>query len=320
MFEKIRGIRLQDWITRQRLINILLVGYLIVIIVFMISRNMSITPDRFFVIILFAAVILGRTRTFLRDWIPFIALLLAYEMLRGFADTTGFRINVANLVALERGIFGFIPTVELQKHFFNPAHIRWWDIGAAVIDFLHFPLPLLVAFYLWIKDRAHYWKFVIALLILSFAGFITYLIFPAAPPWYASQRAHLIEVHKIVDYVVSQVGWRWDFSQIYHQLNPNEVAAMPSLHAAFAWLAFLSLRAFNKKIGWFFLPYPFLVWILVVYLGEHYVIDVVAGIIYATAAYLIVYHWNEIKRFTEKLFSSALSNNKKAHSLAKDED
>jgi len=209
---------------------------------------------------------------------------------------------VENLVNLERSIFGFIPTVELQARFFNPAHIAWWDVLAVVIDFLHFPLPLLVAFYLWVKDKKHYWKFIIALLTLSFTAFITYLIFPAAPPWYASQRAGLIEVHKIVDYVVAQVGWGWDFSRIYNNLNPNPVAAMPSLHSAYPWLAFLTLFSFKKKIGLMFLPYPFLVWLSVVYLGEHYVIDVIAGVTYATFAYLVVFQNSFFRKQFSKIF------------------
>jgi membrane-associated phospholipid phosphatase len=318
MFSKIRGMKLQDWLTRERLINILLVGYLVAILGFMILHNMSITPDRFFIIVLFAAIIIGRGWTFLRDWLPFVALLLGYEMLRGFADTAGFPVHVGDIVNLERSIFGFIPTVELQKHFFDPTHIHWWDIGATIIDFLHFPLPLLVAFYLWMKDKAHYYKFIIALLILSFAGFLTYLVFPTAPPWYASQQAHLIDVHKIVDYAVSHLGWGWNFSKIYSEMNPNHVAAMPSLHAAYPTLAFLSLRAFNKKVGYFFLIYPPLVWLSVVYLGEHYVVDVIAGIAYAIIVYLAVYHWNEIKRFAERLFALVLPK-KRSHPLAEED-
>lgn len=282
---------------RQRIITFLLAAYLVIMVGFMISRNLSITPDRFFVVLLFAALIVGRTRVFLKDWIPFIALILAYEMLRGFADTTGFKVHIGELINLEQNIFGFIPTVELQKRFFDPNQIAWWDIGAVIVNFLHFPLPLIIAFYLWLKDRKAYWMFIIALLTLSFAGFVTYLLYPAAPPWYASQRAGLIEAYKIIDFVIAQVGWRWDFSYIYNNLNPNQVAAMPSLHSAYPWLSFLALRAFNKKLAWFFLPYPFLVWLSVVYSGEHYVIDVVAGIIFASVVYLIIYKSKILSQF-----------------------
>ena len=267
----------------------------------MLIRNMSLTPDRIFVILLFGAIIVGRGKTFLRDWVPFVALLIGYEMVRGFADSAGFKVHVEELVNAERAIFGFLPGVELQKHFFNPNKLAPWDVGAVIIDFLHFLLPLMVAFFFWIKDKGAYWKFAIALLGLSFAGFITYLLYPAAPPWYADQRAGLIEIHKVVDYVVKDIGWGWDFSRIYNNLNPNQVAAMPSLHSAYPWLAFLGLRNFNKKIGYFFLPYPILVWISVVYLGEHYVIDVLAGIAYATIVYLIVYHFEVIRQFVNKL-------------------
>lgn len=266
----------------------------------MLLRNMSLTPDRIFVILLFGAIIVGRGKTFLRDWVPFIALLIGYEMVRGFADTAGFKVHVEELINAERAIFGFLPGVELQKHFFNPDKLAIWDVGAVIIDFLHFLLPLIVAFYFWVRSRSAYWTFVIALLTLSFTGFITYLLYPAAPPWYADQRAGLIEIHKVVDFVVKDIGWGWDFSRIYSNLNPNQVAAMPSLHSAYPWLAFLALRNFNKKIGYFFLPYPFLVWISVVYLGEHYVIDVLAGIFYATAVYLLVYHFAAIKMYLKK--------------------
>lgn len=277
----------------------------------MLIRNMSLTPDRIFVILLFGAVIVGRGKTFLRDWIPFVALLIGYEMVRGFADTAGFKVHVSELVNAEKAIFGFLPGVELQKHFFNPNKLAPWDVGAVLIDFLHFLLPLMVAFFFWIKDKGAYWKFVIALLGLSFAGFITYLLYPAAPPWYADQRAGLIEINKVVDYVVRDIGWGWDFSRIYNNLNPNQVAAMPSLHSAYPWLAFLALRHFSKKVGYFFLPYPILVWVSVVYLGEHYVIDVIAGIIYATVVYLIVYHFDAIKKVLAKVRNQTKVTNRK---------
>jgi len=150
---------------------------------------------------------------------------------------------------------------------------------------------------------------------LSFAGFITYLLFPSAPPWYADQRAHLIHVYKVVDYAVAHVGWGWDFSTIYNHLNPNQVAAMPSLHSAFPWLAFLVLFTYKRSVGLFFLPYPFLVWFSVVYMGEHYVVDVIAGILYATVVYLAIYQLGPIKRFARRAFSLGKQAGRKALAL-----
>ena len=278
---------------RQNIITLLLLSYLGVIVTFMILKNISITPDRLFLYLLFAAIIIGRGKTFLRDWVPFLALLLGYEMLRGFADSF-FKVNVENLVIWEKALFfGFVPTQVLQDIFYRSGQIGFIDIGATIFYFLHFPLPLVTAFFLWIKNKSHYYRFVIALILLSFTGFVTFLLFPAAPPWYAANEG-LISVTKITNLAVDHLGWSWNISYYYQRLNPNPVAAMPSLHAAYPMLVLLALRAYKKKLFWFFLPYPFFVWFSIVYLGEHYVIDIIAGVFYAVAAYYFVYHFEKI--------------------------
>lgn len=285
---------------KQNAITFLLIGYLAAIVALMLSRNISITPDRLFVFLLFAAVIVGRLRSFLRDWLPFVALLLAYEMLRGFADNP-FSVHVGGLVDWERTVFaGHLPTEVLQRHFYQAGQIRWHDIGATIMYFLHFPLPLIAAFFLWLKDRSQYYRFVIALLALSFAGFVTFLLFPAAPPWYAADQG-LVAVTKITDLAVDHLEWRWNLSYYYSHLNPNQVAAMPSLHAAYPVLVLLALRRYNRTFLWWFLPYPLLVWLSIVYLGEHYAIDVIAGVVYAGAAYVLVYEFAAISRYARRL-------------------
>jgi len=289
--------------SRQNTITALLIGYLAVIIVLMLSRNVSITPDRLFVVLLFAAVIVGRLKSFLRDWLPFVALLLAYEMLRGFADNH-FSVHVASLVTWERTVFaGHLPTEVMQRHLYQAGQVRWHDIGATIIYFLHFPLPLVAAFFLWLKDRGQYYRFIVALLALSFAGFVTFLLFPAAPPWYAAEQG-LISATKITDLAVDHLEWRWNISYYYSHLNPNQVAAIPSLHAAYPALVLLALRRYNRKLLWWFLPYPLVVWLSIVYLGEHYAIDVIAGVIYAVAAYFLVYEFAALRSIAPRVAPS----------------
>ena len=73
-----------------------------------------------------------------------------------------------------------------------------------------------------------------------------------------------------------------------YDINPNDVAAFPSLHAAYPTLAFLFTRRAFGRVGYVMIGYAACVWFAVIYLGDHYLIDVLAGILYAVVAYLAV--------------------------------
>jgi len=77
------------------------------------------------------------------------------------------------------------------------------------------------------------------------------------------------------------------YRAIYDYIGVNPFAAFPSLHSAFPWIiALFAIKAWKKKA----LPiliFPFMVWFSAVYLGEHYVIDVVGGVLYATLAFIV---------------------------------
>ena len=75
-------------------------------------------------------------------------------------------------------------------------------------------------------------------------------------------------------------------SYVFYGVNPNGVAAFPSLHAGYPFLAFLVLRKAFGAWGWLALAYAAAVWWAIVFTGDHYVVDVLAGIGYATVAYL----------------------------------
>jgi len=74
-------------------------------------------------------------------------------------------------------------------------------------------------------------------------------------------------------------------SPYYQNLNPNPVAAFPSLHAAFPFVSFLALRAVFPRAAWFAFGWCVLVWWSVVYLGEHYAVDVFGGVLLAAASW-----------------------------------
>jgi membrane-associated phospholipid phosphatase len=277
---------------RPRAILIGSVLYLALIFGVMLWRGISIEPEWVVLALLVIAVAMGRGFTFVVDWGPFLILFFAYEAMRGFAAKTGFAPH--DLSGLERFVFGgSLPTLTLQNAFYDPGEIRPQDILATFFYFMHFPLPILVGFVFWLRSRDHYHRFIAALLLMAFLAFVTYLFWPSAPPWYQFQAGHLPpgqeEVHKILNETVAKLwGPNYFVSPLYTHLNPNQFAAFPSLHAAFPALA--AVYAWSR-FRW--LAIGLVVWTAcvlasIVYLGEHYVVDAIAGFVYVAAAAITV--------------------------------
>lgn len=274
--------------------------FLVVIAVAMVLNGGFIGPDTFLIFLVLAAIVLGQGRTFLRDWTPFVILFFAWQMLRGYAnevaDGGGFPLHDRDLVVVERWLFGGqLPTVVLQRALYTPGEVQWYDLLATIFWAFHFVLALLFAFLLWIRNKTLYWRFVYALLVLSTAGFITYVVFPAVPPWLASywgivpEHIYLLRVE-----VPTELGFGSNFSWIMENGNPNHVAAMPSLHAAYPTLVFVFSLVYWRKAAPLALLYCLGLWFSIVYMGDHYVIDALAGIVYAVVTFFALewlYTW-----------------------------
>ncbi|HSM37904.1 MAG TPA: phosphatase PAP2 family protein [Candidatus Limnocylindrales bacterium] len=274
-------------------------AYAILVVVLMYAGGLSITPDVLLVAFLLLAVLLGRTRLFLRDWLPFVAIFLAYELMRGIADNAGFPVHVTDVIAAERLIaFGRLPTQLLQDWLAPAQGVGPAAIFATVLYMLHFALPIVAGLLLWLWRRPQYYDYVAAFILLSFAGFVTYLFLPVAPPWLAAQWGYLNGpdgapvLHYLkpaaFDVIAHALGYPEGHmlsSYVFYGVNPNGVAAFPSLHAGYPFLAFLVLRRAFGPIGWLALGYAILVWWAIVFTGDHYLIDVLGGIAYAAAAY-----------------------------------
>ncbi len=271
--------------------------YSVFVAIAMWRRGGFIEADTFLIFLLpvmvVIALVIGQTRTLLRDWIPFALVLFGWQLLRGYADEAasgrGFTLHNEDLIAAERALFGgHLPTVLLQDALYEPGQVHWYDVMSTAFWSFHFVLPLAFAFLLWVRDRDLYWKFVRALLVLSFAAFITYVLYPAVPPWLADQYYGTIpeSIYMIRDEVFS--GWLYgpNVSYVMRYGNPNVVAAMPSLHAAYPTLIFLFSLHYWRRVAPLALLYCFCLWFSIVYLGDHYVVDILAGIVYALATLL----------------------------------
>ncbi len=267
---------------RPRLLLVGSVVYLLLIFGVMLWRGVSIEPEWTLLALLVVAIALGRGRTFIEDWAPFLLLFFAYEAMRGFAAKTGFAPH--DLSGLERALFGgAIPTLVLQHAFYHPDVVGIQDVVAMIFYFMHFVLPIVVGFIFWLNSREHYRRYIAALLLMSFLAFVTYLFWPSAPPWY-----QLHDVVKINDQTVRELWGYTLVSPIYHSFNPNPFAAFPSLHAAYPALATVYAWSRYRALGIGLLLWTTGVLLSIVYLGEHYVVDALAGFVYVAAAAFIV--------------------------------
>lgn len=234
-------------------------------------------PD-FLVLCLFVyAAYMKRAQRFIKDWVPFIALFLAYEAMRGIANNITGIVHVTELISAESCIFGMIPTLMLQQFYRNP--LLDWTGGFFYA--LHFIVPVMFGFILWNRSPENYRKYVFALLLCSYSALITFLVYPSAPPWFG------VNAERILFHLDGVVGVPF-YATIYAFFEPNPFAALPSLHAAYPWLISLFTTKIKRIKALPVLIFSFGVWFSAVYLGEHYIIDLVAGVAYATGAFFLV--------------------------------
>ena len=128
-----------------------------------------------------------------------------------------------------------------------------------------------------------------AVLTMSLLGIAGYLAYPAAPPWLAAQRDEIGAVERI-----SHLGWDGLGLDAVGglvelgQSGSNPVAAMPSLHAAAALLAALFLWPWVSRLSRVLLAaYALAMALTLVYTGEHYVVDVLAGWLVAAVGVVV---------------------------------
>ncbi len=231
-------------------------------------------------------MIFGQALEVLRRFGPFIVLILAYESFRSVADRLNAHVNYLLAPHIDKLIFGNLPTVYLQNWLWR-GHTRWYDIALYLPYTLHFVVPLGLGILVWKTRDKHFWRVMNSFLIAAFGGFLTFLLFPAAPPWLASQNHYIQPIARISSNVWGSLGLH-NFPSFYNHIAPNPVAAIPSLHAAWAALLFIFvLKLYGRCWALLTALYPFAIFVGTIYEGEHYAFDVMVGIAYGLSAYAV---------------------------------
>jgi membrane-associated phospholipid phosphatase len=253
--------------------------------------GLGLTPDKYLLVLLVPALVLGCGRRYALDFVPFGALLVIYAQSRGIAHLLHPVPHYLPQLNADKSMFGIVPSAELQHWLWNGTP-RWYDNLTVAVTRLHFIVPPLLAFILWVKRRALFYRFAATMIALSFAGALSFYLFPAAPPWAAGEKGLLPGLIRIPHNPAPNPSGAHGYHSISisRLIDPNPYAAIPSLHAGYAFLCFLFVLILVWKTRWRWwalglgILYPLAQSFAVVYTGNHYVIDLLMGYLFAAAA------------------------------------
>jgi hypothetical protein len=234
----------------------------------------------------------GWARSVVLEWLPFAAILWAYDLLRGQADGLLFSTHVWPQIHAEKFLFGgIVPTVWLQDHLWRGGFdVRWYDYATWLVYVSYFLGTYLLAAVLWFVSRSLFRRYVVMVSLLAMVGFTTYALFPAAPPWMASELGAIAPTTRSIGVIWSHIPIT-HFNSLFEKGSEyaNAVAAVPSLHAAYTLLIALYLWRFAPWWGRVLLAaYPWAMAFALVYTSEHYFVDILLGWVYCAVAYAAV--------------------------------
>ena len=218
-----------------------------------------------------------------RIWGLYVLGFLLFGSLSTLADETGIGVNPTAPVSVGVVLSGRTMATWLQEHLYRPGHVGPLEIYSFVI-YASFFCHYLVGFAIWRLYPSRFRIYVAALLGTLFLGLFGYFVFPEAPPWLASEQGSISHVVRITDLVTVRLGLG-DASQTSSTLRVNLVAAMPSLHVAVTAVIALAVYDLGRLTRILGLVYLSSMCFAVMYLGEHYLIDAVIGMLLASVVY-----------------------------------
>jgi membrane-associated phospholipid phosphatase len=221
-------------------------------------------------------------------WTAYVFAFLTFVVARRVADETFVPIQHAYVIHLEKALFlGLEPTVWLQRHFHNPDRTSPLEAAMVGVYLSYFLAPHVVAFLIWRFRRSLLPGYLALVASTYIAGLLVYFVLPTEPPWLASEDGHVGTVAPVIREAMADANGQ-AYDQGHETAGGNEVAAMPSLHMAITTaIVFLAWRV-RRLLGVIASVYAAAMGFTLVYAGEHYTVDLLAGIALATAVWLIV--------------------------------
>jgi hypothetical protein len=211
------------------------------------------------------------------------AYLATYKMPNDDPEALEARVRVGYPVTIDCAIgLGKTPTLRLQRAFGEPGRFNTVEKALVWSHWLWFLFPHGTALYVLARHPERFARTAAHIYATFDIGVIGYWAIPTAPPWYAAARGYMDdgrtpEVRRMmVEY--GEQFWKSGWQPLYGVLGGNPLAAMPSLHFATSVTAAHMLAETGRTAGILGWAYTGTLGAALVYLGEHYVADLLAGL------------------------------------------
>lgn len=230
-----------------------------------------------------------RTKALLGTLYPMGLVFVLYDAMRPWQNLglSESRVLLCELRDLEVRLFGAGGST---------AHDYWLTHHHPVLDVLcAIPYATFIvwclagAVWLHVKDRTASRRFMWGFLLLNVAGFVTYHVLPAAPPWYFHAHGCVVDLSTkasegpALARVDAMLGFPY-FRGMYSKAS-SVFGALPSLHCAYPLLLVVEgWRAFGPSLRALALAYYGAMVFSAVYLDHHWLIDALLGSVYAVLA------------------------------------
>jgi PAP2 superfamily len=228
-----------------------------------------------------ALAVVGR-RTRLRDAGMFALQMwmftMGHELPYDDPDSARRRLRVDYPIRVDRALGGgVLPNVRLQRALAGLGRRNAIDRGLSWIHWAWFLEPHGALTWILAKHPEHFPRSARQMSAVFDIGCVLYMAVPTAPPWWASEQGHTDDEVRRIMVEVGEKEWGRAWPVLYDALGGNPWAAMPSLHFATTLMAALLLAEAGPTEGALGWAYAGALGFALVYLGEHYVVDLLAG-------------------------------------------
>ena len=210
------------------------------------------------------------------------AYVAAYQMPHDDPEALERRVHIDYPVRADTVLgLGVPPTLRLQR-LANPDRFTRLDKVLVWAHWVWFFVPHSSLAYVLLRHRKRFPRAAVMLYAVFDLGAVVYWAVPTAPPWYAARHGRMTFPHMpAVRRMMEEYGaefWKDNWGPLYSFLGGNPLAAMPSLHFATSVMAAQILTETGPvagAVGW---TYALTLGFALVYLGEHYLVDLLVGV------------------------------------------